>query len=96
MKTSDIFVAVDAIILSEDNKVLLIKRTTEPFKGMYCLPGGYVGKEELLKDAIKREVKEETGLEIDPVAMLGVYDEIKRDPRHRTITMTYLLDPQLI
>lgn len=88
-----IYVAVDAIIVSEDNKILLIKRTKEPFKDMYCLPGGHVEKDEFLKDAIKREVKEETGIEIDPVAMMGVYDDPKRDPRYRLISTVYICRP---
>jgi len=87
---AQIYVAVDAIIMSDSGKLLLIKRNKEPFKDCYALPGGHVEKDELLKEAIVREVKEETGLDVYPVAMMGVYDDPKRDPRYRLISMVYI------
>jgi len=54
---------VNAIIL-KNNKLLTIKRETEPWPGMYGLPGGHINENENKIDALKREVKEETGFEI--------------------------------
>jgi 8-oxo-dGTP diphosphatase len=72
--------AVDAIII-KDNRILLIRRAHPPFKGEWALPGGFVEKGETLKEAVAREAKEETGLEVRPVNMIGVYDDPGRDPR---------------
>ena len=92
MKYDNIVLAVDAVI-TVDDKVLLIKRNTETFKGKYALPGGKVEKDELLKDSLVREVKEEIGLDVVPFAMLGIYDEVKRDPRGRVVSVVYLCRP---
>lgn len=55
---------INAIIL-RDNKLLTVKRKTEPWPGMYGLPGEHIKKEENKIKALKREIKEETGLEVE-------------------------------
>jgi 8-oxo-dGTP diphosphatase len=80
---------VDAITLV-DNKVLMIKRKNDPFAGTYTLPGGYVDFGETTRDAIVREVKEETGLDVKVIATLGMYDDPKRDPRAHNVSMVYI------
>jgi 8-oxo-dGTP diphosphatase len=55
---------VAVIVLTGSNNLVLVKRKWEPFKGMWCLPGGAVEKGETLPKAAIREVKEETGLDI--------------------------------
>ena len=55
-----------ALIFDEKGRVLLIKRTKEPWKGLWGFPGGHVNEGETPKQAVKREVKEETGLEVAP------------------------------
>jgi len=85
-------VTVDIIIFtvkSNDLKVLLIKRKTWPFKGMWAIPGGFVGMEESLEDAAKRELMEETGVNEVYLAQLETFGEPKRDPRTRVITVAY-------
>src|SRR3989338_2196561 len=62
-------------ILEKDNKLLLIKRNTEPFKGYWSLPGGHIDFGESAETAVIREVKEETGLEFKPT-FLGYRDEL--------------------
>ena len=57
------------------NKVLLTRRNIEPFKGQWCLPGGHIDQNEPARDAIIREVKEETGLNFD-AQFFGYFDEI--------------------
>jgi|GEM_PF-5618015 len=55
---------VNAIIL-KDNKILAVKRKTEPWPGMFGLPGGHIEKNENGVESLKRELKEETGFEIE-------------------------------
>ena len=71
---------VDAVIIT-DGRIVLIKRKGRPFKGYYALPGGYVERDEDAKQALAREVEEETGLIVTPGRMVGVYDDPKRDKR---------------
>jgi 8-oxo-dGTP diphosphatase len=72
--------ACDAV-LTEEGKILLVKRGREPFKGQWALPGGRIDEGETAEDCLKREMKEETGLEVEPVRLVGIYSDPKRDPR---------------
>ena len=82
---------VDGIIL-DNNKVLLIKRKNAPFKGKWALPGGFVDYNEKVEDAIIREIKEETGVNVDIKELIGVYSDPKRDPRGHTVSVVFLLE----
>lgn len=82
-------VTVDAIILNEKGEVLLIKRKNEPFKDCWALPGGFVEYGEKVEEATLREVKEETGLEVEIIKLHNVYSDPKRDPRGHTISIVY-------
>ena len=64
-----------AIIPSPDNKILLIKRNTVPFKGYWGLPGGRMDPGETIEQTIVRETKEETGLDVEIVRKIGEYVE---------------------
>ena len=63
---------VAAVIWNDRQEVLLIRRTKEPRKGQWSLPGGKVEFGEELEDAVRREVREETGLEIALLGLAGV------------------------
>lgn len=78
--------------------ILLIKRDKEPFKDKWCLPGGYVFEDETSYDAAKRVLKKETNLTNTYIEQLGVFDDLKRDPRERIISTSYmsLVDKSLI
>ena len=80
---------VDAIIVKDDN-IVLIKRLNNPYKDHWALPGGFVEYGEKVEDAAIREAKEETGLDIELVKLVGVYSEPSRDPRGHTVTIAYL------
>jgi ADP-ribose pyrophosphatase YjhB (NUDIX family) len=69
---------VGAVVL-EDGKVLLIERGQEPLKGYWTLPGGLVETGERLECAVRREVQEETGLEVKPVAVAAIFERIMPD-----------------
>lgn len=77
----------DGII--NETLVLLIRRGNEPFKNMWALPGGFIEMDELLEDACKRELLEETGIKVEKMTQFKTYDEVDRDPRHRTISVVF-------
>ncbi len=81
---------VDGVVLRK-GKVLLIKRSAYPYEGYWALPGGFVELGETVEDAVVREIKEETDLTCEPVRVVGVYSDPKRDPRGHTITLAYIL-----
>ncbi len=85
-------VTVDCVVFGLDNnelKVLLIKRLLEPFKDSWAIPGGFVGIDEDIPDAAKRELREETGVENIYLEEFGSYGKPGRDPRERVITIAY-------
>ena len=70
--------AVSALIV-RDGRILLIKRGHEPNKGLWSLPGGGIELGETAREAVAREVLEETSLVVEPGEVAGVYDVISRD-----------------
>ncbi len=79
----------DLVILYRGG-VVLIKRKHEPFKDHYALPGGFVEYGETVEDAAIREAKEETGLDVKLLRLVGVYSDPGRDPRGHTVTTAFL------
>jgi 8-oxo-dGTP diphosphatase len=86
------YLAVDALIVKE-NKILLIKRNKEPWKGKLALIGGFVEWGETVEQAVIREVKEETGLKVKIKNLLGIYSNPKRDPRGHVISIVFVVKP---
>ena len=86
-------ISVDAVVFayepSEGLSVLLIKRKIKPFKGQWAIPGGLVLKTETLEDAVKRELREETGITVNYLEQLYTFGALKRDPRNRVVTVAY-------
>jgi len=76
------FLAVSAAII-RDGKVLVVRRARKPALNLYTLPGGAVELGETLHEAVVREVREETALDIEPVALAGTRDVIVRDAQKR-------------
>lgn len=77
-------------------EVLLVKRRNKPYKNMWALPGGFVdiATGETTEHAAVRELGEETGvwgIHESEMKLFGVYSELNRDPRHRTISVGYYL-----
>jgi 8-oxo-dGTP diphosphatase len=87
------FLGVGALIF-EGRSILLVERAKEPLKGYWSLPGGIVEAGEKLDAAIRREVLEETGLEIEPVALFEIFERIMPDaegrPEYHYVLMDYL------
>jgi 8-oxo-dGTP diphosphatase len=76
------YLAVSAAIF-RDSKVLIVRRARPPAQGVYTLPGGGVELGETLEEAVIREVREETALEVAPVALAGYRQAIARDEAGR-------------
>ena len=76
------FLAVSAAIM-RDGKVLAVRRARQPALNLYTMPGGVVEIGETLHEAVQREVREETALEIEPVALAGHREAILRDREGR-------------
>jgi 8-oxo-dGTP diphosphatase len=74
--------AVSAAII-RDGKVLIVRRARRPAAGLYTLPGGGVELGETLVEAVVREVREETALVVEPVALAGYREAITRDNEGR-------------
>jgi ADP-ribose pyrophosphatase YjhB (NUDIX family) len=85
-------VGVGAVIVHEE-RVLLVQRGTEPMKGRWSIPGGLVELGETLADGVRREVLEETGLVVEPVALVELLDRIHREDtriRYHYVIADYL------
>src|SRR5215467_13348216 len=76
------YLAVSAAIV-RDGKILVVRRARAPAHGLFSLPGGVVEVGETLAQAVTREVREETGLVIEPVALAGFREAIVRDAQNR-------------
>ncbi len=83
-------VSMDAVII-KDNKILLIQRGVEPNKGFWGTPGGYVDWDESVEDVVRREVKEETNLDVTNMKLVGVYSDPSRHPK-QVINLVHLVD----
>ena len=76
------FLAVSAAVV-RDGKVLVVRRARNPAFNLYTLPGGVVETGETLIDAAAREVREETSLDVEPMALAGHREVIARDAEGR-------------
>jgi 8-oxo-dGTP diphosphatase len=71
-------VGVGAVVI-RDGRILLIKRASPPGQGKWSFPGGLVEVGEKLSEACVRETEEETGIEVDVLELINVFDMIERD-----------------
>lgn len=80
-------------VVVQDNRVLLVQRGTEPLKGQWSIPGGLIDVGETLREAVIREVKEETGLDVEPLELVELLDRIHRQDgrvRYHYVIADYL------
>jgi 8-oxo-dGTP diphosphatase len=82
---------VGALII-EGNRILLVERGKEPLKGYWSLPGGILEVGETLDQGIRREVLEETGLIIEPLEVVELFERIMADAEGRTEYHYLLVD----
>jgi 8-oxo-dGTP diphosphatase len=87
-------VTVDVVILTVVDArlhVLLVRRGEAPFEGMWAIPGGFKRPHETLDEAAKRELADETGVDVDSLLrQFGAYGDPDRDPRMNVVTIAYL------
>ena len=79
----------DCVVFDPDKRVLLIRRKNAPHAGTYALPGGFVDIGETVEVACRREVLEETGVEVEELRLVGVYSDPNRDSRGHTVSIAF-------
>jgi len=84
-------VGIGGVIVDRD-RALLVRRATQPLKGEWSVPGGVLELGERLRDGLRREVLEETGLVVQPEEVLDVFDSIFTDEQGRTEYHYVLID----
>jgi len=85
-------IGVAGVVLHR-GRVLLVQRKRQPLKGEWSIPGGLVELGEELEQALRRELREETGLEVEPIDVLAVIDRIMRSAarvRYHFVIVDYL------
>ena len=85
-------VTADCVIFGfdgKDLKILLIERANEPYKGCWAFPGGFMNIDETAEQCAKRELKEETGLDIENIEQFHTFSDVNRDPRERIVTVAF-------
>lgn len=81
--------AVDVIVeMGADRRVVLVRRRNRPLG--WALPGGFIDLGETVEEAAVREVREETGLEVELTRQFHVYSDPARDPRGHTISVVFV------
>ena len=86
-------VTTDCVVLGVEEAalyVLLIDRGSEPCKGAWALPGGFLEMDESAEQCAARELKEETGIDCEHLEQLQVFSAVDRDPRGRVLTIAFL------
>jgi 8-oxo-dGTP diphosphatase len=86
---------VDCVITGEAGEIVLIRRNHAPFKDSYALPGGFVEVGETVEEACRREIKEETNLELYDLRLVGVYSDPERDPRGHVVSVAFTAQADL-
>ena len=84
-------VGMGAVILDQ-GRVVLVKRKFPPLAGEWSIPGGRLKIGETQREGVVREARDETGLTVDPVELLGVYDRLLRDDAGRILYHYVLID----
>ncbi|MBQ5533561.1 MAG: NUDIX domain-containing protein, partial [Bacteroidales bacterium] len=85
-------IAADCVVFGYDGKelqLLLIERKNDPCKGMWAFPGGFMEINETAEAAARRELNEETGVEVPALMPFGNFSTVRRDPRERVVSIAY-------
>lgn len=91
-------VGVGGVVIA-DGRALLIRRANPPLEGQWSIPGGTLEVGETILEGVKRELAEETGVEVRVLEMIEVFERISRDPedvrrtRYHFVILDYLCEP---
>lgn len=83
-------VGCGAFILNENNELLLQQRKKSPEAGFWSIPGGRLEMFETFEEAVKREIKEEVGVDIDVIDELGICDHIIKSEQKHWVSPSFL------
>ncbi len=94
-------VGCGAFIINDKGELLLQLRNKAPEKEYWSIPGGRVELFETFEEAVKREVKEETGVEVEVISLLGICDHIIKNEERHWVSPSYLCkiiegEPQIL
>jgi 8-oxo-dGTP diphosphatase len=93
-KASHIVTSVVGVIVDQDEQVLLTKRNVPPFQGEWVMPGGKIDLGEPIVEALKREVWEEVGLEVEVGRLIDVFEHVTPGAdNYHFIIIYYLCTP---
>jgi 8-oxo-dGTP diphosphatase len=93
-KAGHIVTSVVAVIVDSDEQVLLTKRNIPPFQGEWVMPGGKIDLGEPIVEALKREVREEVGLEVEVGRLIDVFEHVTPGAdNYHFIIIYYLCTP---
>lgn len=85
----------ETVIIREDGRVLLLRRTIEPFYGYWDIPGGFLEEDELPEEGARREAREEAELEVELRGLIGMtLDSYPGEERLTVLTISYLAEPR--
>lgn len=85
-------VTADCVIFDFDGtnlNILLVERGSDPYKGCWAFPGGFLKPDETVEQCAARELKEETGLSTTYLKQFHVFSAVDRDPRERVMTVAF-------
>jgi len=93
-KKEHIVTSVVAVILDEEERVLLTRRSIPPFKDLWVMPGGKIDLGEPILDALRREVREEVGIEVDVDDLIDVFEHVTPgEDNYHFVIIYYLCRP---
>lgn len=84
-KRGNIWLAVSGLVINDEGKCLVVKKSYSATKGLWTLPSGFVQADETIDAAVAREVREETGLLVEPEAVVAMRSGVLRKGKHDTL-----------
>lgn len=81
-------------ILNDQGEILLVQRNVVPFLDMWMMPGGHMKPGETIEECLVREMKEETGLDVEVGELFTTHSDPDQDPRHAALVLFFIVKPK--